>query len=73
MAKKIIDEAKSERHHVALEGYELSKAEALDMITLLAAMLAQEAPIGRSSGGCPEINVSERGQVVKRILLTLAR
>lgn len=72
MAKKIHDEP-AQNSYPAMEGIQLSKAEALDLITLLAAQLAQATPIGRTSGGCPEINVSDRGTIVRRILFTVAR
>jgi hypothetical protein len=72
MAKKVHDEPAA-NGYPAWEGIELSKAEALDLITLLAAQLAQEAAIGRTSGACPEVNISDRGVINRRMVFNVKK
>ncbi len=54
-----------------VEYISLSRAEALEIITLLTSHLANSPPIGRSSGACADVNVFNKGVVIKRLVLSV--
>ncbi len=51
--------------------YELTPAEAVEVIALLTAQLANVPLVGRMSGACPTLNVIEHGQRVQRVSLSV--
>lgn len=72
MAKKIVLGSNGASSHAAnIVSLVLSRREAAEVIALLAARLSGESLRGFVSGACPEINISDQGVVVERVLLTL--
>lgn len=49
----------------------ISKKEAVDLIALLTAQLADETAPGCMSGACPEIKLLDRGVITERLVFVV--
>jgi hypothetical protein len=55
------------RHYISL-----SRGEALEIIALLSSHLAGEGIRGLSVGGCPSIDITDKGHTVETLIFALA-
>jgi hypothetical protein len=62
-------ETKIDKNHYV----QLTRKEAVDIIGLLAAQLANETLIGNQGGACPDIVVQDKGHTLYRMVFVIER